>query len=72
MVQFYISTNKTCALNLIWGKEPQPLIKCKQDKWEGLYHSYLYHGVTFILLFFSRWKRKEKQEPPYINVYVNT
>ncbi len=42
MIQFYISTNKTCALNLIWGEEPQPLIKCKQTKWEGLYHSYLF------------------------------
>jgi hypothetical protein len=60
MIQFYISTNKTCVLNLIWGEEPQPLIKCKQNKWEGLYHSYLYHGVTFNRLSFSRWKRKEK------------
>jgi hypothetical protein len=53
MIQFHISTNKTCALNLILGEEPQPLIKCKQNKWEGLYHSYLYHGVTFILLSFN-------------------
>jgi len=32
MKQFYISTNKTYALNLSWGEEPQPLIKCKQNK----------------------------------------
>jgi hypothetical protein len=54
MKQFYINTNKTCVLNLIWGWKPQPLIKCKQNKWEGSYHSYLCHGVTFIFLSFSR------------------
>jgi hypothetical protein len=26
MKQFYIGTNKTCVLNLIWGWKPQPLI----------------------------------------------
>ncbi len=44
MKQLYISTNKICALNLIWGEEPPPLIKCKQNKCEGLYHSYLCYG----------------------------
>jgi len=53
MKQFYISNNRTCALNL-WGEETQPLIKCKQNKWDGLYHSYLCHGVTFILFSFNR------------------
>jgi hypothetical protein len=72
MKQFYITTNKTCALNLIWEEEPQLLIKGKQNKWEGLYHSYLCHGVTFILLSFNKWKRKEKHESIYIYVYVKT
>jgi hypothetical protein len=70
MKQFYISTNKTCVLNLIWGWELQPLIKCKQNKWEGSYHSYLCHGVTFIIFSFNRWKRKKQHEPPYMCVCV--
>jgi hypothetical protein len=54
MEQYYININKTYVLNLILAEEPQPLIKCNQNKWEGLYHSYLCHGVTFILLSFRR------------------
>ncbi len=32
MKQFYMNTNRTCALTLIWGEEPRPLIQCKQNK----------------------------------------
>jgi hypothetical protein len=51
MKQFYISINKTCALNLVWGKEPQSLMKCKKNKWAGLCH--LIYIVNYVILTFE-------------------
>jgi hypothetical protein len=41
----YISTNKTCVLDLIWRGTP--------TNGKVFYHSYLCHAVTFILLSFN-------------------
>jgi len=63
MKQLYISTNKTCVLDLILGGTP--------TSGKVFYHSYLCHGVTFILLSFNE-KEKKIGNSLDIRVYVNT
>jgi hypothetical protein len=64
MKQFYISTNKTCVLDLIWGGTP--------TSGEVFYDSYLCHGITYILLSFNGKKKRKIGNSLDICVYVNT
>jgi hypothetical protein len=60
MKQLYISTNKTCVLDLILGGTP--------TSGKVFYHSYLCHGVTFILLSFNEKEKKNRKLLRYMCV----
>jgi hypothetical protein len=59
--QFYKTTKKACAFNLILGGN---FNKCKPNKWEGLHQSYLCDEITFTFLQYIKENKASQTHLP--------
>jgi hypothetical protein len=72
MKQFYISTNKTCVLKLIWGWKPQPLINVNKTNGKvHIIHTFAMESLSFSSPLVDKRKKNNMNLLIYVCVWIH-